>query len=104
LGPANISSSLTRPPYLMGVASGVGTGNTNGIMRPVLDLNSGGAPNEAEGREVGGNMRQLFLPGSHIIAEEQMRVFQQVAASGSSSKRKESEAYQVGYKKTATWR
>jgi len=109
LNSANISSSFTRSPYLMGVASGVGTGNTNGIMRPNLDLNSGGAPNEAEGREVGGNMRQMFLPGSsHILPEEPMRVFPQVAAAGSSSKRKESEggweAYPVGYKQATTWR
>lgn len=108
LGPTNIPS-FTKPPYLMGVASGVGTSNTNGIMRPNLDLNSGGAPNEAEGREVGGNMKQFFLPGSsHILSEEPMRVFQPVAASGSSSKRKESEggweAYQVGYKQATTWR
>lgn len=108
LGPSNISSSFTRAPYLMGVASGVGTSNTNGIMRPNLDLNSGGAPNEAEGREVGGNMRHMFLPGNHILAEDPMRVYQQVAASGSSAKRKESEggwdAYQVGYKQATTWR
>eukprot|EP01018_Ginkgo_biloba_P012058 Gb_05084 [translate_table: standard] len=107
LGPATLSPPFSRPPYLMGVAGGVGANNTNRILRPNLDLNACLASAEAEGREAGGNTRQLFLPGSHLLVEEQMRTFQQVASSGASLKRKEPECgwepHQVGYKQATTW-
>ncbi|KAH9317742.1 hypothetical protein KI387_019511 [Taxus chinensis] len=107
VGPAAISSSFTRPPYLMGVASGAGTSNAGGIIRANLDLNSGIVPTEVEGREAGGKMRQLFPQSNHMLLEEQIRPYQQAAASGPPLKRKEPECgwdpYQVEYKRATAW-
>lgn len=102
VAPTAISSSFTRPPYLMGVPGGVGTNNAGGMVRPNLDLNA-----ESDSREAGGKIRQLFPQSNQMVVEEQMRSYQQVTAPGTSLKRKESErawdAYQFGYKQVPTW-
>ncbi|GLJ54913.1 hypothetical protein SUGI_1178990 [Cryptomeria japonica] len=94
-------SSYTRPPYMMGVPGGVGTSNAGGMVRPNLDLNA-----ESDSRE-GGKIRQLFPQSNHMLVEEQIRPYQQVTASGTPLKRKESErawdSYQLGYKQVTTW-
>ncbi|KAF8411886.1 hypothetical protein HHK36_004444 [Tetracentron sinense] len=97
--------AFPRAPHFMEVAGGSCPSDI-AILRPSLDLNVGIPSLENQSR--GGSARQLGIPTSNSLVEEQMKSISQVALSGTSMKRKEPEcgwdSYQVGYRHATSWR
>jgi hypothetical protein len=107
LGPASTVSSQFPRPYVVSLPDGssdVGIDNSRKWMRQGLDLNAGPGNGEAEGRDetLALGSRQLSVARSQALAEEQARMYHQVA--GGVLKRKEPEGWDpenVRYKQSS---
>lgn len=107
LGPASTVSSQFPRPYVVSLPDGssdVGIDNSRKWMRQGLDLNAGPGNVEAEGRDetLALGSRQLSVARSQALAEEQARMYHQVA--GGVLKRKEPEGWDtenVRYKQSS---
>ncbi|KAE9467355.1 hypothetical protein C3L33_00732, partial [Rhododendron williamsianum] len=96
LGPVSAVSSQYPRPYVVSLPDGssdVGIDNSRKWMRQGLDLNAGPGNVDAEGRDetMAFASRQLSVARSQALAEEQARMYQQVA--GGVFKRKEPEGW-----------
>ncbi|KAF3445438.1 hypothetical protein FNV43_RR10614 [Rhamnella rubrinervis] len=98
-------SAFSRPQHVLQVPDGSGPSDFASA-RPNLDLYNG--MNAVENRSRGGNARQLYIPSSNSVVEEQMKTFQPVAVSGPPMKRREPEggwdSHQLSFRQVGPWR
>ncbi|XP_062026508.1 uncharacterized protein LOC133742842 [Rosa rugosa] len=92
-------------PHLMGVPH-ASSPNDIAFIRPTFDLNMGA--NSLENGSRGMNARQLSIPVSDAIMEEQMKSFQQVGLTAVPMKRREPDggwdSHQLCFRQAASWR
>lgn len=98
-------SAFSRHQHILQVPDGSGPSDF-AIARPNLDLYN--KMNAVENGSKGGNARQLYIPSSNSVVEEQMETFQPVAVSAPPMKRREPEggwdSHQLSFRQVASWR